>query len=120
MELTHSIPEMVWAVAITTKKAVMHTGDWKFDAAPMIGPVSDYELLKIWRRQGTCHGLRLHQRVIRKAKLASWKARCASTWPISSRNASSALSSLHLLLTFARVESLMLAAKEAGRGGSAR
>ncbi len=46
VELTHSIPEMQ-AVAITTKKGVvMHTGDWKFDAAPMIGPVSDYELLK--------------------------------------------------------------------------
>lgn len=46
IDLTHSIPEMQ-AVAITTKKGVvMHTGDWKFDAAPMIGPVSDYELLK--------------------------------------------------------------------------
>jgi len=46
IELTHSIPEMQ-AVAITTDKGViMHTGDWKFDAAPMVGPVSDYELLK--------------------------------------------------------------------------
>lgn len=46
VDLTHSIPEMQ-AVAITTDKGVvMHTGDWKFDAAPMIGPVSDYETLK--------------------------------------------------------------------------
>ncbi len=46
IDLTHSIPEMQ-AVAITTKKGViMHTGDWKFDAAPMVGPVSDYETLK--------------------------------------------------------------------------
>lgn len=46
IDLTHSIPEMQ-AVAITTKKGVvMHTGDWKFDAAPMVGPVSDYDLLK--------------------------------------------------------------------------
>jgi ribonuclease J len=46
VDLTHSIPEMQ-AVAITTPKGVvMHTGDWKFDAAPMIGPVSDYEALK--------------------------------------------------------------------------
>jgi ribonuclease J len=46
IELTHSIPEMQ-AVAISTSKGVvMHTGDWKFDAAPMIGPVSDYETLK--------------------------------------------------------------------------
>ena len=42
LELTHSIPEMQ-AVAITTAKGViMHTGDWKFDDAPMIGPASDY------------------------------------------------------------------------------
>lgn len=46
VDLTHSIPEMQ-AVAITTEKGVvMHTGDWKFDSAPMIGPVSDYETLK--------------------------------------------------------------------------
>jgi ribonuclease J len=46
IELTHSIPEMQ-AVAIRTDKGViMHTGDWKFDAAPMVGPVSNYDLLK--------------------------------------------------------------------------
>jgi ribonuclease J len=46
VDLTHSIPEMQ-AVAITTDKGViMHTGDWKFDAEPLIGPVSDYDALK--------------------------------------------------------------------------
>jgi len=46
IQLTHSIPEMQ-AVAITTPKGVvMHTGDWKFDAEPLVGPVSDYEALK--------------------------------------------------------------------------
>jgi len=45
IELTHSIPEMQ-AVAITTPKGViMHTGDWKFDADPLIGPVSNYDML---------------------------------------------------------------------------
>jgi len=45
LELTHSIPEMQ-AVAITTSKGViMHTGDWKFDSDPLIGPVSNYEAL---------------------------------------------------------------------------
>lgn len=45
IELTHSIPEMQ-AVAITTEAGVvMHTGDWKFDADPLIGPVSDYAQL---------------------------------------------------------------------------
>ncbi len=46
IELTHSIAEMQ-AVAITTKKGVvMHTGDWKFDDAPMIGNTSDVDALK--------------------------------------------------------------------------
>jgi len=46
IQLTHSIPEMQ-AVAITTPKGVvMHTGDWKFDPNPLVGPVSDYEALK--------------------------------------------------------------------------
>jgi len=45
VELTHSIPEMQ-AVAITTEKGVvMHTGDWKFDENPLIGPVSNYDAL---------------------------------------------------------------------------
>ncbi|MDE3060627.1 MAG: ribonuclease J, partial [Pseudomonadota bacterium] len=45
IELTHSIPEMQ-AVAISTEQGVvMHTGDWKFDAAPQIGPVSNYDVL---------------------------------------------------------------------------
>lgn len=46
VELTHSIPEMQ-ALAITTPKGVvLHTGDWKFDENPLVGPVSDYEALK--------------------------------------------------------------------------
>lgn len=46
VSLTHSIPEMQ-AVAITTAQGVvMHTGDWKFDEAPIVGPASDYEALK--------------------------------------------------------------------------
>lgn len=46
IDLTHSIPEMQ-AVAITTPKGVvLHTGDWKFDAAPMIGKTSNLDMLK--------------------------------------------------------------------------
>jgi ribonuclease J len=44
--LTHSIPEPN-AIAITTPAGtVMHTGDWKFDPDPVIGPVSDEDALK--------------------------------------------------------------------------
>ena len=46
IDLTHSIPEMQ-ALAITTEKGtILHTGDWKFDAAPMVGVASDIDALK--------------------------------------------------------------------------
>ena len=45
IELTHSIPEMQ-ALAITTDKGVVvHTGDWKFDADPVVGPASNEKRL---------------------------------------------------------------------------
>lgn len=50
--LTHSIPEMQ-AIAIKTPcGTVMHTGDWKLDAKPMVGPVSDEATLKRYGDEG--------------------------------------------------------------------
>jgi ribonuclease J len=44
--MTHSTPEMQ-ALAITTRYGtVLHTGDWKFDPAPVIGAISDENALK--------------------------------------------------------------------------
>lgn len=44
--LTHSIPEMN-AIAIHTEKGtVLHTGDWKFDNAPVVGETSDFKALE--------------------------------------------------------------------------
>ena len=44
--LTHSIPEMQALAIKTDKGVVMHTGDWKLDAEPMVGEVSDETSLK--------------------------------------------------------------------------
>lgn len=50
--LTHSIPEM-HAIAIRTDAGVvMHTGDWKLDAAPMVGLTSDEETLRRYGDEG--------------------------------------------------------------------
>lgn len=43
--ITHSIPEMQGVVIRTEAATVMHTGDWKFDEHPLVGPASDYEKL---------------------------------------------------------------------------
>jgi len=45
INLTHSIPEM-HAMAIHTRHGtVMHTGDWKFDELPQVGPASNLKRL---------------------------------------------------------------------------
>ncbi|MCI5049190.1 MAG: ribonuclease J [Rickettsiales bacterium] len=50
--LTHSIPEM-HAIAIRTDKGViMHTGDWKMDFDPLVGPKSDKETLAKYGDEG--------------------------------------------------------------------
>jgi ribonuclease J len=50
--VTHSIPEM-HAVAIRIDKGVvMHTGDWKLDAAPMVGVTTDEKTLAKYGDEG--------------------------------------------------------------------
>lgn len=50
--LTHSTLEMQ-ALAIETRHGtVMHTGDWKFDPDPLVGPSSDETALKAWGDRG--------------------------------------------------------------------
>ncbi len=43
VDLTHSIPEMQALMISTPYGRVMHTGDWKLDPTPVVGPVSDLE-----------------------------------------------------------------------------
>jgi ribonuclease J len=44
--LTHSIPEPNAVVLRTPLGTVLHTGDWKFDAAPLVGEVADVAALR--------------------------------------------------------------------------
>jgi ribonuclease J len=44
--LTHSIPEPNAVVIRTPVGTVLHTGDWKFDADPLVGPVADEAALQ--------------------------------------------------------------------------
>ena len=44
--LTHSIPEPNGVVIRTPAGTVFHTGDWKLDPDPVVGPVSDEESLR--------------------------------------------------------------------------
>lgn len=52
VDLTHSIPEMQ-AIAIKTDRGtIIHTGDWKLDPTPMLGPVSDEAALRKYGDEG--------------------------------------------------------------------
>ncbi|HEY1299570.1 MAG TPA: ribonuclease J [Stellaceae bacterium] len=44
--LTHSIPEPNAVVLRTAAGTVLHTGDWKFDPEPLIGPAADEAALR--------------------------------------------------------------------------
>jgi ribonuclease J len=46
IHLTHSVPECVGLLFETKAGKVFHTGDWKFDDNPMIGPPTDKALLQ--------------------------------------------------------------------------
>ncbi len=50
--LTHSIPEMQAIALRTARGTVMHTGDWKIDPDPLVGPVTDEATLKKYGDEG--------------------------------------------------------------------
>ena len=50
--LCHSAPEMQALVISTDEGSVFHTGDWKFDADPVIGEVNDEALLAEYGKKG--------------------------------------------------------------------
>jgi ribonuclease J len=50
--LTHSIPEMQAIALRTDKGVVMHTGDWKLDPDPLVGPVTDEATLAKYGDEG--------------------------------------------------------------------
>lgn len=50
--ITHSIPEMHGIALHTDKGVVMHTGDWKLDAAPQIGVTTDEARLRAYGDAG--------------------------------------------------------------------
>ena len=50
--LTHSVPEMKALIIKTPKGNVLHTGDWKFDPDPVVGDISDKEIIKKYGDEG--------------------------------------------------------------------
>ncbi len=52
VQLTHSVPEMNGLAIHTEHGVVMHTGDWKFDANPLVGEASNLKRLEELGNEG--------------------------------------------------------------------
>ncbi len=52
ISITHSIPEPNAVVIRTSLGAVLHTGDWKLDPDPVIGPITDEAALRRLGEEG--------------------------------------------------------------------
>jgi ribonuclease J len=52
LRMTHSIPESQALVIETPAGVILHTGDWKLDPTPLLGPVSDIEALTALGERG--------------------------------------------------------------------
>ena len=112
--LTHSIPEMQAIAVRTDKGVVMHTGDWKLDDAPMVGPVSDEVTLARYGDEGilamVCDSTNVFVEGVSgsEEKVRENLVKMISECPY--RVAVSTFAS-----NIARIESILLAAREAGR-----
>jgi len=52
LPMTHSVPESQALVLRTRYGNILHTGDWKLDPGPMVGPLSDEASLAALGREG--------------------------------------------------------------------
>ncbi len=112
--LTHSIPEMQ-AIAIKTRHGtIMHTGDWKLDADPLVGQVSDEETLKRYGDEGVLAMVCDSTNAFVEGESGSESdVRKALTEQIAKQQNRVFVASF--ASNIARVESILYAAKDAGR-----
>ena len=114
IELTHSIPEMQAIAVKTDKGTVLHTGDWKFDPDPLIGNASDHNALTSLGDDGVLaivcdstnvfvEGTSGSEGDVREELTAAIKA-CEQRAIVTT-----------FASNLARLETILLAAKEAGR-----
>ena len=50
--VTHSIPDSAMLAIEVNNTRILHTGDWKLDDEPIVGPVADFEKIEAFGRKG--------------------------------------------------------------------
>ncbi|MCB8875826.1 ribonuclease J [Acidisoma silvae] len=114
VSMAHSVPE-AQALAITTPYGViLHSGDWKLDPDPVVGPVSDEATLKRLGDQGVLAMVCDSTNALVEGHSGS-EAEVRRALPELIRNLSGRVAITCFASNVARLESIGLAAKAVGR-----
>ncbi len=114
IRVAHSVPEAQALVITTTAGVVLHTGDWKLDPDPLIGPRTDEAALKALGDEGVlamvCDSTNAMVEGHSGSEQEVRRSLSALIRGLSGRVAVTCFSS-----NVARIESIALAARDAGR-----
>jgi ribonuclease J len=118
LRVAHSVPE-AQALAITTPAGVvLHTGDWKLDPNPLVGPVTDEAAFAELGEQGVlamvCDSTNAMVEGHSGSEAEVRRSLCALVKSLRGRVAVTCFAS-----NVARIESIAVAAREAGRSVAA-
>ncbi len=114
VHVTHSIPDSNALVIDTEFGRVLHTGDWKLDPAPLVGPRTDVDALELVGREGVLAMLCDSTNVLSPGTSGSEaEVRDSLTELIRRQRHRVVLTSFSS--NIARLETAMLAARAAGR-----
>ncbi|QCE33943.1 ribonuclease J [Acetobacteraceae bacterium] len=112
--VTHSIPEAQALVIRTGQGNILHTGDWKLDPNPLVGPVTDLDTLKKLGDEGVLAMIGDSTNSLKEgASVSESLVREGLTDLIQGRNGRIAVTCF--ASNVARVESIAKAAEAAGR-----
>src|SRR6201994_1697078 len=115
IRLAHSIPEAQALVIETPAGTVLHTGDWKLDASPLLGPPTDEAALAELGEKGVlalvCDSTNAMVEGHSGSELDVRRTLSALVRDLRGRVAVTCFAS-----NVARIESIALAAQDAGRG----
>lgn len=114
VSVTHSIPDAQSVVIRTDQGTLVHTGDWKLDSVPLIGPKTDAERFKALGKEGILAVVGDSTNADRPGASGSEK-RVRDTLKALIKDLPNAVAVTCFSSNVARLSSVLLAAKESGR-----
>jgi len=112
--VSHSIPESNALIIRTKLGTVLHTGDWKLDPTPVIGPATDVAKLKALGQEGVRAIIGDSTNAVREGRSPS-EADVAKSLAELVKNAPGRVAITTFASNVARLRSAAIAARECGR-----